>query len=200
MDIALKSMEIDALKEIANVGGGHAIESLSTVFKQKVNLGLPGISFISLKDPNILKRYQDLIMLFSKVDGTRFYCDMAMSFTKESFYKIRKEIFHEENVEFTEVDKEWIKVVGLNIINSYLLALNNFLSVDFKVKESKIFLGDSEDFVKVIMDKESVSDSALIIKVDYRVSNTNINGDFELFFMPNELELFLILLKERFGI
>ena len=48
--IELTDMQIDALREIANIGAGHAADSLSRMIKRKVMLKVPSVNIVKLEE------------------------------------------------------------------------------------------------------------------------------------------------------
>src|SRR3989442_10823977 len=58
----LKEVQIDALREVANIGAGHAAPALSQLTNRKIMISVPQINIVRLEEvPDLLGNPQDLV-------------------------------------------------------------------------------------------------------------------------------------------
>ena len=58
----LKALQIDALREVANIGAGHAATALSQMTNQRIMISVPQINIAPLEDvPELLGHPQDVV-------------------------------------------------------------------------------------------------------------------------------------------
>src|SRR5436305_6295230 len=90
----LKELQIDALREVANIGAGHAASALSQLANRKIMISVPQINIVRLEEvPDLLGNPQDVVaavlmhmlgdltgrtlLLFPEAVGRRV-CDMLL--------------------------------------------------------------------------------------------------------------------------
>src|ERR1700740_2780785 len=90
----LKELQLDALKEVENIGAGHAATALSQLTNRRIMISVPQINITRLEDvPNLLGNPQDVVaavlmhmlgdltgrtlLLFPEAVGRRL-CDMLL--------------------------------------------------------------------------------------------------------------------------
>ena len=90
----LKALQIDALREVANIGAGHAATALSQMTNRRVMISVPRINIVRLEEvPDLLGSAQDVVaavlmhmlgdltgrtlLLFPEAVGRRL-CDMLL--------------------------------------------------------------------------------------------------------------------------
>src|SRR2546422_907575 len=58
----LKELQIDALREVANIGAGHAATALSQLTNRKIMISVPQINIVRLEEvPDLLGNPQDVV-------------------------------------------------------------------------------------------------------------------------------------------
>src|SRR2546422_8730271 len=90
----LKELQIDALREVANIGAGHAATALSQLTNRRIMISVPQINIVRLEEvPDLLGTPQDVVaavlmhmlgdltgrtlLLFPELVGRRV-CDMLL--------------------------------------------------------------------------------------------------------------------------
>src|SRR5437764_12303834 len=58
----LKALQIDALREVANIGAGHAATALSQLTNRRIMISVPQINIVRLEEvPNLLGHPQEVV-------------------------------------------------------------------------------------------------------------------------------------------
>jgi len=185
----MTDMQKDFLKELANIGLGHASTALSTMVNAKVDISLPSMSFISLENAIGMKTQSfcavttaiqgDLkgILLVTFADSASFWLIDKMSGKQLGTTKVY------DNMGL-EAMKEFVNIIG----GAFLTSLSDFLKMDLMPKIPDIMIGRGTDITQKFGEvvKTEVND-ILSVKTEIYVNEEKIEG-----------ELYLVLDKESF--
>lgn len=185
----LSAMESDFLKELANIGVGHAASSLGDMVKAKVDISLPTMSIISLQ--NIIgMRNENFCAVTTGILGDIKGMLVVLFSDKTSFWLIDKMYENPQGTtkEYSKEGKEAMTEFCNIIGGSFLTSLSNFLQLDMMPKLPKIVAGKGYEvkdrFQKFI--EEEVKD-VLSVKTELFIERKRIEG-----------EIYLVLDKESF--
>jgi chemotaxis protein CheY-P-specific phosphatase CheC len=191
--IELTSIENDCLKEMANVGGGHASGSLSQLFGKNVHLGVPDIKVIEFTPDSV--NNEKVISVFTDVKSNDMFGKFLLMFKNES-YTVLKTLSEER---YNHDEKKYFLEVGDIVFKSYAHALNNFLSFEIEIGELNYMFSSLEDVFNTIIRQNQDIKYAIIISTPFKVDEMQIKGEFDLSFIPNEIDHILQKVKEKFG-
>src|SRR3989441_10363797 len=127
----LKELQIDALREVANIGAGHAATALSQLTNRRIMISVPQINIARLEEvPDLLGNPQDVVaavlmhmlgdltgrtlLLFPEAGGRRL-CDMLL----------RRPIGTSN--EFDVLEESCLKEAGNIMSGAYMNALSDFI-------------------------------------------------------------------------
>ncbi len=133
MSLDLNDIQVDALKEIANIGAGHAAMALSDLTNRNVWISVPNVYFIDLN--NIYQYIKDVeklmmgsyIKLEGKISGT-----LMLFFTENSALKLLEEVTGTRKVSIqnlTGMNLSALSEIFNIIICNYLNAIADFFYV-----------------------------------------------------------------------
>lgn len=171
--ITFTESEIDAFKELGNVGAGHAAIALSKLFSKEVDMSVPFVITGKAQDIiNGMKIQNEEIIGFTTTEvvtplryklSVLFKEDIILSLLKLLSSTTRSKIENENDL--SEMQKSLIQEIGSTIILRYVAALNKMLKVEslpelaprFKlnnVKEAVIESGypESDDLIFIQLD------------------------------------------------
>jgi chemotaxis protein CheC len=129
----LKALQLDALKEVANIGAGHAATALSQLTHRRIMISVPEINIARLEDvPGLLGDPQDVVaavlmhmlgdltgrtlLLFPEAVG-RQVCDMLL---KRPIGTTK---------EFETIEQSCLKECGNILSGAYMNALSEFMGM-----------------------------------------------------------------------
>src|SRR6266545_4100581 len=129
----LKELQIDALREVANIGAGHAATALSQLTNCKIMISVPQINIVRLEEvPDLLGSPQDVVaavlmhmlgdltgrtlLLFPESVGRRV-CDMLL----------RRPVG--TTAVFDALEQSCLKEAGNILAGAYLNALSDFMGM-----------------------------------------------------------------------
>jgi chemotaxis protein CheC len=127
--LRLNELQKDALKEVGNIGAGHAATALSQLLNAKINLSEPRIDVIKFRDLASRVGHEDRIVaaLHMYIRGEApgqmvvlFDRDQAVDFVATFLKRIIGDIQI-----FDSISDSTLKEIGNIIAGSYLSAINN---------------------------------------------------------------------------
>nr|WP_317357159.1 chemotaxis protein CheC [uncultured Tyzzerella sp.] len=183
----LNLMDIDMLKEVANIGTGNAATSLSSLVNQRISMSVPTVKMPEFKNlPDIIGGADALIVgllvgVSGDVDGMMMYL-MA----EKSACTLAKEIMGRDKnslSEFDEVDYSMLTEIGNILTSSYLTALSQLMN--YKINQSVPSL--SVDMAGAILSVPAiefgrVADRVLFIESTFNQTSED-QGDLTGYFM-----------------
>lgn len=169
MGLDFNIMNIDMLKEVANIGTGNAATSLSNLINQKIKMGVPTVKMPEFKHladhiggaDNIIAAI--LVSVSGDVDGIMMYLmqePSACALSNKFFGHNRKNFS-----EFTEMDYSMLTEIGNILTSSYLTSLSQLMG--YTINQSIPYL--SVDMAQAILSVPAielgkVADKALFIE------------------------------------
>ncbi len=130
----LKTTELDALREIANIGAGHAATALSKLLRARVMISVPQISVSRLEEAAPVVSQPDapvaavLMHMLGDFTGRTllvFPYDAAMSITRQ----LVGEFPAGGPGQLSSMEQSALKEVGNIVGSAYLTALGDFMNV-----------------------------------------------------------------------
>lgn len=183
----LNLMDIDMLKEVANIGTGNAATSLSNLVNERISMTVPTVKMPEFKHLADIIGGADaliaglLVGISGDVDGIMMYL-----MTEKSACTLAKEIMNRDKnnfSEFDEIDYSMLTEIGNILTSSYLTALSQLMN--YKIKQSVPSL--SVDMAGAILSVPAiefgrVADRVLFIESTFKQSS-NDSQDLSGFFM-----------------
>ncbi len=127
----LTERQLDSIKEIANVGSGHAATALSQLTKRKVMVNVPQVKIINVEElPKLFPEPEEIVVgilinFLGDITGR-----VLLIFPKNETSLLTDALLSHEisnpNV-FSEYEKSYFKEIANIVIGAYVTALANFL-------------------------------------------------------------------------
>ncbi|MCU0621827.1 MAG: chemotaxis protein CheC, partial [Gemmatimonadales bacterium] len=130
---SLKALELDALREVANIGAGHAATALSQMTNRTIMIQVPEVNVRPLEDvPELLGAADRVIaavlmhmmgdltgrtLVIFPDDSARHLCDILFRRPGGSTQA------------FGEMEQSGLKEVGNILVSAYLTALSDFMGM-----------------------------------------------------------------------
>jgi chemotaxis protein CheC len=186
----ITSLDLDALKETANIGTGNASIALSNIFKKKVNITLPNVE---LSDSSQISRMvagpdEMVVGIYSQImEGmqgnilTLMPIDSALSITRAF---LSKDI-NAKNID--EKDKQLLQKIGTAIYSSYLTSLAKFFEKKVTFAPPSVVSTYGSSIHEFLLLHLGSDEKILVIKLGFDIDKTEIKGDFLLLFTYESL-------------
>lgn len=169
MSLDFNIMNIDMLKEVANIGTGNAATSLSNLINQKITMGVPSVKMPEFKHLADHIGGADSIIAGILVHVTGDVSGIMMYLMKEESACALSNKFFNQNKksfsDFEEMDYSMLTEVGNILTSSYLTALSQLMN--FEIHQSLPYL--AVDMAQAILSVPAielgkVADKALFIE------------------------------------
>lgn len=129
----LKDFQLDGIKEISNIGGGHAATVLSQLINKKVMVSVPKVHLVSSEDiPRMIDSNDDIVTgVLLKFLGDLTGRTLLVFPRDQSMLLVDMIMGREEGTTtiLTDIEQSAIKEVANIVIGSYLTSLSDFLNM-----------------------------------------------------------------------
>ncbi len=195
-DLELREVEYDALREISNIGMGHAATALNQMIGKTVILTIPEVALVSLKDlPDFVGGTEKIVIgIYLKVWGD-VTGDILMVFPRKSALALCALLTGgapEDELVLSEMHSSALREIGNILASSYLAALERLLGKTLIPSVPGIafdMAGAVVDYI-LIQVGEAV-DQTLVIKAAFKGNDHGVKGNFYLMPDPNSLKIIL---------
>ncbi|KRL06042.1 chemotaxis protein CheC [Liquorilactobacillus hordei] len=178
-------IELDAIREIINIGGGNAATSISKLVNQKINMHVPEISFLSYHE-----LYKEIYTEDEEVQATisNFNGDYSGVFLlvipDKSIKKLVKLLLGEDSAS-DELEISAISELTNIVTNSFLSAIEGLLNAEIQTSVPRT----QEDYFGAIISSsylalEHYDDQIMIMRNEFIYADEKI--DSSLFLIPEQ--------------
>lgn len=131
----ISSIQLDILKEIGNIGAGHAATALSKLLNKKIDMKVPNVQIVSFDEMmNMAGGAENVVAgVFLRIEGeapgSMFFVlpvEQATSFIREM---IGDESFSLESPPYSEIGLSALQELGNILSGSYLSSLSDFTNL-----------------------------------------------------------------------
>jgi chemotaxis protein CheC len=195
----ISSIHLDILKEIGNIGAGHAATALSTLLNKKIDMKVPNVRIVSFDEMMELAGGPDNIVasVFLRIDGEApgsMFFVLSLEQASHFIYQMTGE----ENIDFTsppypEIAVSALQELGNILSGSYLSSLSDFTRLHLYPSVPAL----SIDMVGAVisfglLELSQVSDYAIVIDTALNEADAqfgSVKGHFFLLPDPNSFEI-----------
>lgn len=125
----LNPIQLDALKEVANIGAGNSATSLSILFSQKIDMTVPSVDIIKFDELFDSYGEEEVIAVHVKVLGDLFGSVLYI-FEKDVAFNIIQKLTGSIVNEMDEMGRSVIGEIGNIISSSFMNAIAEFIKVE----------------------------------------------------------------------
>ncbi len=200
----LSDFELDALKETANIGTGHASIALSALMNKKVNINIPLTNVVGINEvySHVASEKETVVGIYSKVkEGMNGNVIMLLPLgcAMKLVNSINPESAGEVKDSLKERDVSVLKKLGSVLYSAYLSALANFFEQNIVFQSPSIVSTFGDSIIDFILLQVGEKEKVLLITVNFDVEGTDISGNFLLLFTLASLSPLLEKLKKKMG-
>ncbi|HJR42804.1 MAG TPA: chemotaxis protein CheC [Gemmatimonadaceae bacterium] len=131
--LSLKELQLDALKEVANIGAGHAATAMSQMTGSTIMISVPTITIAQLEDvPSQIHEDEEpiaavLMQMRGDLTGRTLLVFPRQTATRIAALMLRREV--RQPAEFGPLEESAIKEAGNILSGAYMNALSEFLGL-----------------------------------------------------------------------
>lgn len=188
----LGEFQYDVLREVGNIGAGHAATALSEILHTEVDMHVPSVQLISFDQiADVLGGPEELIVgvflrMTGDIPGNIFFLlqiesakKLVMAFMEEASLKAS-----DDDEDFSDLELSALSEIGNILAGSYLSSLGEFTNMRMAPSVPAIAI----DMAGAILNAGliligEVGDCALVVDTRFLQGNTNIEGHF--FLLPD---------------
>lgn len=180
-------IQIDVLKEVGNIGAGHAATALSKLISKEIDMKVPHVRIVNFDELTDLVGGPEavIVAIYLQIHGD-VQGNMFFILTEESARSLIRRLLPLDNVGdvFTDMEVSALKEIGNILIGSYLSSLAEFTHLNMQPSIPLM----AQDMAAAILsygliELSQVSDFALIIDTTFLDGKKEMEGHF--FFLPN---------------
>jgi len=173
----LTDVQLDALREMGNIGAGNAATALSQLISEKIEISVPAVKVVPLANVSYELGGPERLVYVVYLEVLReMHGTMLTIFSLESAAFLTKRLLGEDVVDTTtEIAQSALKEVGSILCGSYLSALTQVVAMNAVASVPSMandMLGAMLDFILVEIGQ--TADEIFLIDVELFVSDTRL--------------------------
>ncbi|NLJ72580.1 MAG: chemotaxis protein CheC [Syntrophomonadaceae bacterium] len=201
----LSSIQIDALKEIGNIGAGNAATALAQMVNAKIDMNVPKVNILPFAEVpdliggadshvvgiyfNVTGRAPASILFILPIDKAIILCDMLFG----------KNIGDTSADDFGEMEMSAMMELGNILSATYLNALAMFTNIDFIPSVPALGIDMAGAIIDAVLAQfGEVADHVLVLDTEFKKEATDVVGYFFLLPEPGSLSSILSALGVNF--
>lgn len=192
----LTDEQMDALREIGNIGMGHAATALSQLIGRTIHLSVPKASIINIASvPEALGGAEKLVFgIYLQILGDA-RGNILLIFPRDSAFKLIEKLLMKKvsrGAILSEMEASTLKEVGNILSSAFLNALGTLLKMTL-IPSIPLLSYDMAGAVVdyVLIELGAVGDHSVMMETEFQAETDNINGHF--FLIPDPASLGIIL-------
>ncbi len=189
--------QIEALKELINIGVGKGASILNTMLNSHIVLQVPMLQFLSMsnlkKELNVMGQGK-LSTVNLKFDG-RFSGSAELVFPSDTAMALVNCLVEEEDVMDMGIDAIMAGTlceVGNVVLNGLMGSISNLLSSHFDYSVPEYFENTADNIIREHLDDATV----ILAKTQFLIQEMDITGDIVLFFEIDALNKMMEMIEE----
>lgn len=185
--LRLNEFQLSVLREIGNIGAGHAATALSVLMQKEIDMQVPNVHIVSLQAiDEVIGGAEQLVMgVFLRVEG-EISGSMFLMLRLESAKFLLQILIgdNRQDDEFSEMDLSVFMEIGNILGGSYLSALSDFTNKQMHASVPAVAIDMAGAILGVgLMHIGQYSDTALLVDTEFWQGNHNVDSHF--FFLPD---------------
>jgi len=184
--------QLDAMREIGNVGAGNSATALSQIVNKKIDMNVPKVSIIPIEEvPELVGGPDALIVaVFLRVYG-KAPGSILFLMPKENAFYLADDLMgrpHGTTQELDEMSISAIKEVGNILSGSYLGAFSHFTNISMLPSIPSLAMDMAGAILNIVLlQLGQMGDRAMVIETKFIAEDDSINGHFFLVPDPGSL-------------
>ena len=188
----LSLIQLDALKEIGNVGAGNSATALSQLINRKIDMTVPQIAIMPLGDvPDVVGGPEAMVAgVFLRVYGPAPSSILFLLPRDSAFALVDMLMGREQGctTSLNSMDESALMEIGNILAGAYLNALSHFTKLTLLPSIPSLAMDMAGAILGVILIQlGEMGDHALVIETEFTTENDGVKGHFFLIPDPGSL-------------
>jgi len=176
----ISALQLDLLKELANIGVGNAVTSLSVMLNnQRIHMRVPEVGVVALQDaPEYLGDPEnDVAATYCLAESERFGLVILFVLPLKSSVKIVEKLMPGGSGEMTEMERSVLMELGNIITGSYLSALSFMTDLTFNATPPSLAIDMAGAVLgSVLAETATQEDYLILLKTMLEIEEEEIEG------------------------
>lgn len=191
----LGEFQLSVLREVGNIGAGHAATALSKLLQTEIQMNVPNVSVIPFDDiaDQVGGAEKYVIGIFLRLEGDipgSIFFLLGVGSAKTLVSGLVGEYASKEAEEFSEMEISALQEVGNILAGSYLSSLADFTKKDMQPSPPAIAVDMAGAILSIgVIQLGPASDYALVVDTEFTQGAMNIEGHFFLLPDPGSVEI-----------
>ena len=192
----LSPVQLDALREIGNVGAGNSATALSQIINHRIDMNVPEVSIVPITDVPDLVGGPDVMVagVFLRVYGAAPSNILFLLPQESAFYLVDMILGkpHGETKTLDFMDESALMEIGNILAGAYLNALFNLTKLSLLPSIPALAMDMAGAILSVVLIQlAQMGDNALVIETEFQADEDGIKGHFSLVPDPGSLDTIL---------
>jgi chemotaxis protein CheC len=190
----LDELDLDTLKEVSNIGAGHAVTALHQMTHRTIDLEVTRVNLVPFSE--VVERLggaeEEIMGLFFRVFGSA-RGNMLVAMPRSSVDHLLAILFNREGRKpLGDMEISALKEAGNILTSSYLNAVATILKTPLMPSIPGFAMDMAQAVVDLLLiELAEVSDEALVIQTDFSTRDGSFSGHFFLLPDPSSIEMVL---------
>lgn len=184
--LRLNDFQLSVVKEIGNIGAGHAATALSVLMQKEIDMNVPRVHVVPLQDIDevIGGAEQVVVGVFLRMEG-EIPGSMFLMIKLESAKMLLQSLTgYAGEDEFSEFDISALMEIGNILGGSYLAAFSDFTKANIHASVPAVAIDMAGAMINaVLMHIGLYSDTALVVDTEFWQGDKIVDSHF--FFLPD---------------
>jgi chemotaxis protein CheC len=184
--------KLDVLKEVGNIGAGHAATALSRILNQPVDMSVPTVSLVPFEEiaDRVGGSEQVVIAVFLRVEGDA-PGNMFFIFREDSAKRLLRNLLSIDTQEgvYSDMELSALNEIGNILAGSYLSSLADFTKLTMTPTVPSLAIDMAGAILSYgLLQFGQMGDAALLIETKFLEDRDTVEGQFFLIPDPESFE------------
>lgn len=194
--LKLSALQLDALREIGNVGAGNSATALSQIIDRKIDMTVPQVAIMPLGDvPDVVGGPDAMVVgVFLRVYGLAPSSILFLLPRDSAFYLVDMLMGRNQGYTTTlsSMDESALMEIGNILAGAYLNALSHFTNLTLLPSIPALAMDMAGAILSVVLIQlGQMGDHALVIETEFTTEADGVKGHFFLIPDPGSLNTIL---------
>lgn len=194
--LKLSALQLDALREIGNVGAGNSATALSQIIDRKIDMTVPQVAIMPLGDvPDVVGGPDAMVVgVFLRVYGLAPSSILFLLPRDSAFYLVDMLMGRSQGYTTTlsSMDESALMEIGNILAGAYLNALSHFTNLTLLPSIPALAMDMAGAILSVVLIQlGQMGDHALVIETEFTTEADGVKGHFFLIPDPGSLNTIL---------
>lgn len=194
--LTLSPLQLDALREIGNIGAGNAATALSQIINRKIDMSVPRLNILPLSEvPDVVGGPDTMVAgVYLRVFGPAPSSILFLLPRDSAFTLVDMAMCRERGTTevFNAMDESALMEIGNILAGSFLNAMSYFTKMTMLPSLPALAMDMAGAILSVILIQlGQVGDYALVIETEFTTEDDGVRGHFFLIPDPGSLGIIL---------